>query len=92
MALHGSLDSTMNEFAVNWSVVHVRFSTGEVGAAPREHARGSHGCKFDVTGEGAAITPEVVVAAGSVVGAEIAGVSTENCVPVTTVTCAPSTT
>jgi F420-dependent methylenetetrahydromethanopterin dehydrogenase len=86
-----------------------------VGVAEAAHARGSHGSRLDVVGDGAAIAPDeveeeeeeveeeeeeeevevVVVDAGLVdapVDAAAGGVVTVNCVPVTTVTSAPSVT
>ena len=72
---------------------------------PDAHPRGSQGWRFEVEAEGVAIAPEAVVvgaadaavvvgaAAGAVVLVGTAGGGlTANCEPVTTVTCAPSTT
>src|SRR5580658_7031347 len=71
----------------------VGFATGAVGATPGAQARGSHGWSAEVDEDGAAIAA-VGLMAVVVVGAavDVAAALTVNCVPVTTVTSAPSAT
>ena len=83
-------------------MTQVGLGTGAVGTAPGAQARGSQGWRFDVVGVGVAIAPEDVVVEGAEGAVEAttdpeaawvgAGVLTENWVPVTTVTSAPSAT
>jgi hypothetical protein len=85
-------------------LVQVRFGVGATGTAPGAHARGSHLSRLVDEAFGAAIAPvdelefdgiEVVVLGGvTEVWPEVGGAGglTENCVPVATVTCAPSVT
>lgn len=95
------LSHTANSFKVTPCPIQVGLGTGAVGVAPAGHARGSHGWRFEVAGDGAAIAAAVGAVVAVVPDVDegeepfatgVDGALTANWVPVTTVTWAPSAT